>query len=521
MLAKRIIPCLDVKDGRVVKGVNFVGLRDAGDPVEIAARYDAEQADELTFLDITASHEARRTMIDVVERTADRVFMPLTVGGGVREVADVRALLNAGADKVSINTAAIERPAVVAEAAERFGSQCVVVAIDARRVPGAPAEAPRFEVFTHGGRRATGLDAVAWAERMERAGAGEILLTSMDRDGTQIGYDLELDERREPPRADPGRRVGRRRHARAPLRGARDRRRQRGPRRLDLPLRHVYRPRMQGLPAGARRGGSNLTVAGVDRARLLRLMDLNMWEMVREFTRTGRNTEVLETSALTMVAHPEGAFFNNVALVRTAVDADTVTAALGGFYLERGLSFALALRGHADRELEAALLARGFTVPVHEPGMVLLADPGTRCDPPGLEVRAATTDRDRRDFLHVSAEAYATYDQSRAYTADVFATLESVCAPQVQGYVGYVDGEPAAAAALYASHGVAGVGWVGTVPRHRGKGYAEAVTWAVVREGFRRGAAFVNLQASPMGGPVYARMGFTTPTSYHLLVPRE
>jgi cyclase len=192
MLTKRIIPCLDVKDGRVVKGVNFVGLRDAGDPVEIAARYDREEADELTFLDITASHEARRTMLDVVARTADRVFMPLTVGGGVREIEDVRALLNAGADKVSINTSAVERPALVAEAAERFGSQCVVVAIDAKRVVADPGQAPRFEVFTHGGRRPTGIDAVAWAERMERAGAGEILLTSMDRDGTQAGYDLEL-----------------------------------------------------------------------------------------------------------------------------------------------------------------------------------------------------------------------------------------------------------------------------------------------------------------------------------------
>ncbi|MCC6766977.1 MAG: imidazole glycerol phosphate synthase subunit HisF [Deltaproteobacteria bacterium] len=191
-LAKRIIPCLDVKDGRVVKGVNFVGLRDAGDPVEVAARYDRDEADELTFLDITASHEARPILLDVVSRTAERVFMPLTVGGGVREIADIRALLNAGADKVSINTAAVARPEFVAEAAERFGSQCIVVAIDAKRVPAPATETPRFEVFTHGGRRATGLDAVAWAVRMERAGAGEILLTSMDRDGTQAGYDVPL-----------------------------------------------------------------------------------------------------------------------------------------------------------------------------------------------------------------------------------------------------------------------------------------------------------------------------------------
>jgi cyclase len=192
MLAKRIIPCLDVTAGRVVKGVNFVSLRDAGDPVEIARRYDEQGADELTFLDITASHEARPIILEVVARTAERVFMPLTVGGGVRQLADIRALLNAGADKVSINTAAVERPALVEEAALRFGSQCIVVAIDAKRVPAAPGEPPRFEVYTHGGRRPTGCDAVEWAARMERAGAGEILLTSMDRDGTQEGYDIPL-----------------------------------------------------------------------------------------------------------------------------------------------------------------------------------------------------------------------------------------------------------------------------------------------------------------------------------------
>jgi imidazole glycerol-phosphate synthase subunit HisF len=186
MLAKRIIPCLDVKDGRVVKGVNFVGLRDAGDPVEIAARYDAEGADELTFLDITASHEKRPILLDVVRRTAETVFMPLTVGGGVRELADIRALLQAGADKVSINTAAVGRPQFVREAAERFGTQCIVVAVDAKQ------RGDGWEVFTHGGRTATGLDAVEWARRMEGYGAGEILLTSMDRDGTKLGYDLAL-----------------------------------------------------------------------------------------------------------------------------------------------------------------------------------------------------------------------------------------------------------------------------------------------------------------------------------------
>ncbi len=190
MLAKRIIPCLDVKAGRVVKGVNFVGLRDAGDPVEIAELYDAQGADELTFLDITASHEERDIIIDVVRATAERVFMPLTVGGGVRTVEDVRRLLLAGADKVSINTAAVARPELVAEAARRFGSQCIVVAIDAKRRGPDPSQG--WEVYTHGGRRPTGLDAVEWARRVEALGAGEILLTSMDRDGTKDGYDIPL-----------------------------------------------------------------------------------------------------------------------------------------------------------------------------------------------------------------------------------------------------------------------------------------------------------------------------------------
>ncbi len=188
-LAKRIIPCLDVTAGRVVKGVRFVELRDAGDPVEIAERYDAEGADEITFLDITASSDERPILIDIVRRTAERVFMPLTVGGGVRTLEDIRELLRAGADKVSINTSAVARPAFVAEAAERFGTQCIVVAIDAKR---RPADQAGWEVFTHGGRTATGLDAREWAVRIEAAGAGEILLTSMDRDGTKRGYDLEL-----------------------------------------------------------------------------------------------------------------------------------------------------------------------------------------------------------------------------------------------------------------------------------------------------------------------------------------
>jgi cyclase len=189
-LATRIIPCLDVNAGRVVKGVNFVGLRDAGDPIEIARSYDEQGADELTFLDITASSDDRDTMVHVVEQVAAQVFIPLTVGGGVRAVTDVRRLLNAGADKVSINTAAVQNPALVEEAAGRFGSQCIVVAVDARRRPGEGS--PRWEVFTHGGRRPTGLDAVEWGLRMQTAGAGEILLTSMDRDGTRVGFDLEL-----------------------------------------------------------------------------------------------------------------------------------------------------------------------------------------------------------------------------------------------------------------------------------------------------------------------------------------
>ena len=187
MLKLRVIPCLDVKNGRVVKGVNFVALRDAGDPVEQAALYDAAGADELTFLDITASHENRETIYDIVSRTAAQVFLPLTVGGGIRSTGDMRRLLLAGADKCSMNSAALARPALIAEAAEKFGSQCVVVAVDAR------ATAPgRWEVFTHGGRQATGIDAVAWCRQAASLGAGEILLTSMDRDGTGEGFDLAL-----------------------------------------------------------------------------------------------------------------------------------------------------------------------------------------------------------------------------------------------------------------------------------------------------------------------------------------
>ena len=191
MLKARIIPCLDVKDGRVVKGVNFVDLIDAGDPVEAAAAYDAAGADELCFLDITASQENRDTIFDIVERTAERCFMPLTVGGGVRTVEDIGRLLNAGADKVSINTAAVKNPQFVKEASEKFGAQCIVVAIDAKRVS-KPGEPLRWEIFTHGGRTPTGTDAIAFAKEVTALGAGEILLTSMDRDGTKSGFDLEL-----------------------------------------------------------------------------------------------------------------------------------------------------------------------------------------------------------------------------------------------------------------------------------------------------------------------------------------
>jgi len=190
-LAKRIIPCLDVNNGRVVKGVKFVDIRDAGDPVEVARRYDREGADEITFLDITASSDDRETIVHVVEKVAEQVFIPLTVGGGIREVKDVRRMLNAGADKVAINTAAVFNPEFVKQASERVGSQCIVVAIDAKKVS-AEGEKNRWEIFTHGGRKPTGIDAIEWAIKMADYGAGEILLTSMDRDGTKVGFDLEL-----------------------------------------------------------------------------------------------------------------------------------------------------------------------------------------------------------------------------------------------------------------------------------------------------------------------------------------
>lgn len=192
MHLKRVIPCLDVDRGRVVKGTNFIDIRDAGDPVELASRYDLEGADELVFLDITASHEQRRTIVELAGRCAERLFIPFTIGGGIRGEEDVRALLNAGADKVSLNSAAIRDPELVTVCARRFGNQCIVVAIDAKRLPGAPGDAPRWDVYLNGGRVSAGLDAVQWAREVVRRGAGEILLTSMDRDGTKDGFDLEL-----------------------------------------------------------------------------------------------------------------------------------------------------------------------------------------------------------------------------------------------------------------------------------------------------------------------------------------
>ena len=237
MLKVRVIPCLDVKDGRVVKGVNFVNLRDAGDPVEAASAYDEAGADELCFLDITASHENRDTIFDVVERTAERCFMPLTVGGGVRKLDDVRKLLEAGADKVSINTAAVKERDFVRAAAEKFGAQCIVVAIDAKRVAAGKQRGQRFEIFTHGGREPTGIEAVSYAREVVALGAGEILLTSMDRDGTKRGFDLELtravaDAVTVPVIASGG--VGTLEHL---VEGRARRPRLGGARRLDLPLR--------------------------------------------------------------------------------------------------------------------------------------------------------------------------------------------------------------------------------------------------------------------------------------------
>jgi hypothetical protein len=258
--------------------------------------------------------------------------------------------------------------------------------------------------------------------------------------------------------------------------------------------------------------------AAADRARLLRLMDLNLWEMYRAMARCAAGGEIRETDVLTLIAVPGAVAWNNLALVRGPLDVDALLAEVRDFYVERGRPFAVYVRAHADGAVEAALVRRGFQMLVTNPGMALLADPDTRCAPPGLVVLPALDDAGRRDYLRVTAEAYATYAQPRGVAESLYAVLESVSSPTVQGYVGYVGDEPVAAATLFHTHGVAGVGEVGTVPAHRGRRYAEAVTWRVVREGFRRGAGFANLQASPMGGPVYARMGFVTPTAYRVLV---
>lgn len=254
-----------------------------------------------------------------------------------------------------------------------------------------------------------------------------------------------------------------------------------------------------------------------ERAALLRAMDLNCWEMFREIVRGTRGGELLETPQYYLGYGPRGTLFHNMIMVRDAVGVDALFAAARRFYLERGAPFSIWLRAHADAALEAELQTRGFELFTTMPGMALLGDPGTRCEPPGLEIRPAIDDRGRRDYLHVTAAAYATYGAPPEYAEDAFASLASVCAPHVQGFVGYDDGAPAAAAAVYVTHGVAGIGWVGTLPERRNRGYAEAVTWAAIREGFRRGAAFANLQASPMGRPIYERMGFITPTEYRVL----
>ena len=263
MFKVRVIPCLDVKDGRVVKGVNFVNLRDAGDPVEAAIAYDAAGADELTFLDITASHENRDTIFDVVTRTAEACFMPLTVGGGVRTVEDIRKLLNCGADKVSINTAAVNRRAFVKEAAEKFGDQCIVVAIDAKKVS-KPGEPDRWEIFTHGGRNPTGLDAIDYAREVVALGAGEILLTSMDRDGTKQGFDIPLTRAIADAVHGAGDRLGRRRQSRSSGRGHPRRPRDRGARRLDLPFRRIHGAAGQGAHGAGRPADADGCVSRLD-----------------------------------------------------------------------------------------------------------------------------------------------------------------------------------------------------------------------------------------------------------------
>ncbi len=260
-----------------------------------------------------------------------------------------------------------------------------------------------------------------------------------------------------------------------------------------------------------------MRVGPLETAALLRAMDLNCWELYREIARTGRGNEVLDGGGSTMIWGPLATAFHNAVMVRAPIGARALLDAVRAFYAPRGGPHSIWLRAHADAALESPLRAQGYAPFTVMPGMALLADPGTRCEPPGLTIVPATDDAGRDAFRHVSAEAYATYGAPRDYAADAFSSLDSVCAPHVQGFVGYAGGEPVAAAALYLTHGVAGIGWVGCVPAARGRRYAEAVTWAAVREGFRRGATFANLQASPMGRPVYERMGFLTLTEYRVL----
>ncbi|MGD9765476.1 MAG: GNAT family N-acetyltransferase [Candidatus Binatia bacterium] len=252
------------------------------------------------------------------------------------------------------------------------------------------------------------------------------------------------------------------------------------------------------------------------RDALLRAMDLNCWEMYRDIARRCAGAELVETPAYSMLWGPRAGAFQNALMVHAPCDAGELAAAAERFYAGRP-PYSIWVRAHADAAVERALRARGYTTHTTLPGMALIADPGTRCAPPGLEVRAARDDRGREAFRDVSAAAYATYGSPPEYAADAFAQLESVCASHIQGFVGYLGEEPVAAAAVYVTHGVAGIGWVGCVPAARGHRYAEAVTWAALREGLRRGGAFANLQASPMGRPVYERMGFRTFTEYRVL----
>lgn len=253
------------------------------------------------------------------------------------------------------------------------------------------------------------------------------------------------------------------------------------------------------------------------RDTLLRAMDLNCWEMFRDIVRTARHGELLETPAYYLGYGRHGTVFHNMAMVKEAVDLDALLEHAEHFYGERRAPYSVWVRAHADAELETALRGRGFDTFTAMPGMALLGDPGTIAAPAELAIRAAVDDAGRDAFRHVTAAAYAVYGAPPEYADDAFAALDSVCAPHIQGFVGYADDRPVAAAAVYVTHGVAGIGWVGTVPEARGRHFAEALTWAAIREGFRRGGAFANLQASPMGRPIYERMGFITPTEYRVL----